>query len=55
MNLGIGRVQNITADNLFIKEKSLQQFIDSAKGKNYEDLKKYCSYYYSKNNLNFLL
>lgn len=50
VNLGIGRVQNITANNIFQKEKSLYQFVLSAQGKNYVELAEYCDSYYEKNN-----
>ena len=48
INLGIGRVQNITAKNVFTREKSLYEFIQSATGKKYSDLKDYCNEYYDK-------
>lgn len=27
MNLGVGRVQNVTANNIFLRDKSLYEFI----------------------------
>ena len=48
INLGIGRVQNVTAVNVFTKPKSLYEFIQSAQGKKYSELKAYCNEYYGK-------
>lgn len=50
MNLGVGRVQNITANNVFLKEKSFCEFIISAKGKSYSNMPEYCDTYYGKKN-----
>lgn len=48
INLGVGRVQNVTAKNVFLKEKSLYEFIRSAKGKNYDDVYDFCDVYFEK-------
>ena len=48
INLGVGRVQNITAKNVFLKEKSLYEFIHAAKGKRYDDVYDFCDDYFGK-------
>ena len=48
MNLGVGRVQNVTANNIFLKDKSLCEFIISAQGKSYASMPDYCDLYYGK-------
>lgn len=48
INLGIGRVQNITAKNVFLRERSLYAFIDSARGRTYDEVYDYCDDYYGK-------
>lgn len=48
MNLGVGRVQNVTANNVFLKEKSFCEFIISAKGKSYASMPDYCDSYFGK-------
>ncbi len=48
MNLGVGRVQNVTANNIFLKEKSFCEFIISAQGKSYASMPEYCDLYYGK-------
>lgn len=48
INLGVGRVQNITAKNVFLKEKSFYEFIYAAKGKNYDTVYDFCDDYFGK-------
>lgn len=48
INLGIGRVQNITANNIFLRDQSLFEFCRSTVGKNYGSISNYCDEYYSK-------
>lgn len=48
INLGIGRVQNITAHNVFLREQSLYEFIDSARERTYDEVYDYCDDYYGK-------
>ncbi len=48
INLGIGRVQNVIAKNIFLRDKSLYEFIQSAKGKKYAEVYDYCDEYYGK-------
>ena len=50
INLGVGRVQNVTAKNVFTREKSLYEFIKSAIGNEYSDLSKLCDSFYDKGN-----
>ena len=48
INLGIGRVRNITAENVFLKNRSLYEFVHAAKGKNYDAVYDFCDDYYGK-------
>lgn len=50
INLGIGRVQNITANNVFLRNKSLYEFVASARGKKYSHMPEYCDSYFNKKN-----
>lgn len=48
INLGVGRVQNVIAKNIFFRDKSFYEFIRSAKGKKYIDVYEYCDEYFDK-------
>lgn len=48
INLGVGRVQNVTAKNVFLKDKSFYEFIRAAKGKKYDDVYDFCDFYFNK-------
>lgn len=48
INLGVGRVQNVTANNVFLREKAFYEFIRSAKGKKYDDVYDFCDVYFGK-------
>ena len=48
INLGVGRVQNVTAKNVFLKDKSFYEFIRAAKGKKYDDVYDFCDSYFNK-------
>ena len=48
INLGIGRVRNITAENVFLKNRSLYEFVHAAKGKKYDAVYDFCDDYYGK-------
>lgn len=48
INLGVGRVQNVTAKNVFLKDKSFYEFIRAAKGKKYDDVYDFCDIYFDK-------
>ncbi len=49
MNLGIGRVQNVTAYNVFLRDRSLSEFVLDLAGMTYADIPPYCDAYYGKN------
>ncbi len=48
INLGIGRVQNTTAKNIFLRDQSLFEFCRSTVGMKYDSISDYCDEYYSK-------
>ncbi|MCD7835168.1 MAG: hypothetical protein LUG83_00610, partial [Lachnospiraceae bacterium] len=48
INLGVGRVQNVTAKNVFLREKSLYEFVRAARGRKYDDVYDFCDDYFGK-------
>lgn len=53
MNLGIGRVRNVTGENVFSKDDSLYRFVVSVEGKKYEQLSQCCKDYYNKKDFKY--